>query len=116
MPLFFVRPSENCRQFAVENHSLTEMCYALMCVREVGVAGGRANQWNKPTVGDRPRAPSPPAVTTAPHTHDVQIHHQQNDDDDDDDDDDDWDEVRSVISCCILHAASDRASSSSVEV
>ena len=86
------------------------MC-VLYDVREVVAADGSTNRRNKPTVGDRPRAPSPPTLPTTPHTHDAQIHHQQRDDEDedsdededdeDDEDDDDWDKDRSVY-CCVL--------------
>ena len=65
------------------------------------MAEGRANYRNKPTVGDRPRAPSPPALRGTAGRHDVQVHQQQDDNEDDDvddgdDDDDDWDEIRFV--------------------
>ena len=62
----------------------------MLFVSEVGVADGRANRRDKPTVGDRPRAPSPPAL---PAVHDNQYDQQQ---DEDEDGDDDWDEIRFV--------------------
>jgi len=66
-------------------------------VRELGKADGSANHRNKPTVGDRPRAPSPPVLPTTPHKYDAEVHQQdEEEDDDDDDDDDDWDEDRFV--------------------
>lgn len=88
------------------NSPLLTALWDVLCVREEGVADGRANHRNKPTVGDRPRAPSPPLPPR--HMQDVLVHHKQDDDNDIDDiddedtaadDDDDWDEVRSVCFC-----------------
>jgi len=65
------------------------------------VNDGRANRRDKPTVGDRPRAPSPTQLPTASHAHDVPVYHRRDSDEDvatgdvDNDDDDDWDEIRS---------------------
>jgi len=88
----------------------------MLYVRQGDMDEGRANQRNKPTVGDRPRALSPPLLSTAPHIHDELQQDEDDDDGDDDDDndeedddDDDWDEVRSVcchIICSILLTAS----------
>jgi len=79
-----------------------ETDYIMRCVtwsiREVGVASGRANDRNIPTVGDRPRAPSPSLVSV---THDAEVYHDANEEEDEDEYDD-WD-VR-YSTCCSLSA------------
>jgi len=72
------------------------MRHIVCSVSDVGVAGGRANHRNRPTVGDRPPAPTPPL------TSDQQDDAAADADDVADDgvaesDADDWDdEIRSV--------------------
>jgi len=63
------------------------------------VNDGRANRRDKPTVGDRPRAPSPTLLPTSSHVPVLSRRDNDEEDtatgDDNDDDDDDWDEIRS---------------------
>ena len=80
---------------------LTVAWHCVLCVSAMGVDNGRANRRDKPTVGDRPRAPSPSPLPSTSPAHGVPVHRRHDEDedgatdDDGDDDDDDWDEIRS---------------------
>ena len=75
-------------------------CVAL-CISAKAADNGRANRRDKPTVGDRPRAPSPTPLPPPSHSRDVPVHGRRDQEDEDAatdaDDDDDWDEIRSYF-------------------